>query len=83
MEQKKVCTYILSNPTALTSRTGNKNRELPEKWALKPWARLPIAWMASTATAMFTSVISCKQKYRKKFKNSANLVCMNRKNLQY
>jgi hypothetical protein len=49
--------------TALTSKTGNKNRELPEKWDLRPRARFPIACMASTATAMFTSVISCRQKH--------------------
>lgn len=41
-----------------TSKTGNRNRELPEKLALSPLERLPIAWMASTATAIFTSVIS-------------------------
>jgi len=46
----------------LTSKTGNKKRELAEKWVLNPRARLPIAWTASTATAIFTSVISCKQK---------------------
>jgi hypothetical protein len=51
-----------NNIIVLTSKTGNKKRELPEKCNLRPLARLPIAWMASTATAMFTSVISCKQK---------------------
>nr|GMD11472.1 hypothetical protein Iba_chr06fCG4060 [Ipomoea batatas] len=41
------------------SKTGNKKREPAVKWVLNPLARFPIAWMASTATAMFTSVISC------------------------
>lgn len=45
--------------TTLTSRTGSMNREFPEKLVLNPLARLPIAWIASTATAIFTSVISC------------------------
>lgn len=43
----------------LTSRTGSKKRELPAKWTRNPLARLPSAWIASTATAMLTSVISC------------------------
>lgn len=43
----------------LTRRTGNKKRELIEKCIRKPLARLPSAWIASTATAMLTSVISC------------------------
>ena len=38
-------------------------RELPEKCVRKPRARFPITWMASTVTAMFTSVTSCKQKH--------------------
>lgn len=40
---------------------GNKNREFPEKCVLRPLARFPIAWMASTATAMLTSIISCNR----------------------
>lgn len=57
---KKGSAYVSIKKTVLTSKTGNKNRELPEKWVLRPLARLPMAWMASTATAMFTSVTSCK-----------------------
>lgn len=46
----------------LTSKTGNNKREFPEKWFLRPLARFPIAWIASTATAMFTSKLSCQRK---------------------
>lgn len=46
----------------LTSKTGNTKRELAEKFVLNPDARFPRAWTASTATAIFTSVISCKKK---------------------
>lgn len=56
------CFHEYVSYIALTSKTGNKKRELPEKWVRKPRARFPIAWMASTATAMFTSVTSYKQK---------------------
>lgn len=63
----KTCTPLLSFNNydcriVLTSKTGNKKRELAEKLVLNPRARLPIAWIASTATAIFTSVISCEKK---------------------
>lgn len=50
------------NSNKLTSNVGNKKRELPEKWFLRPLAKFPIAWIASTETAMFTSVISYNHK---------------------
>lgn len=42
----------------LTSRIGNRNLELAAKWFLRPLARFPVAWIASTETARFTSVAS-------------------------
>lgn len=61
-EEEKQMYLHQVNSNKLTSNVGNRKRELPEKWFLRPLAKFPIAWMASIDTAMFTSVISYSHK---------------------
>jgi hypothetical protein len=72
----KITIYVL------TSKIGNRKREPPEKWVLRPRERLPIACMASTATAMFTSVISCAKSLGQNLTGkSTNSICSSNQEL--
>lgn len=63
----------------LTSKTGRSIRAFPEKWVLKPLAKFPIAWVASTETAKLTSVMSCSTKnhHKNPKKQILNTVTLN------